>query len=467
MNTSITRIILMTMLFALCSATLMAQEEPKAIDLEPAALSLSEAIEHTFNNNPEIKAARAELMATQERFPQALAGWKPTVSADANLTSSENTASNFGSSSGSTSKDGTLSVDQPLFRGGRTLAETKAAKNIIRSGRALLNVTEQKVLLNAAIAYVNILRDQALRELAQNDFNLLAQQLKATRDRFEFGELTKTDVSQAEARLARAESEIIETRGNLKTSEAAFLKTVGKQPVKLIRPALDLPIPEDIDSAFTISETYNPLIISAESIHEASKNDVDNVFGELLPQVGLFGSWNRTYDPQPGILSEQTTRTIGIGATIPLYQAGGTRSRIRAAKNTTNQRYMETIEAKRQVRQNITESWENWQTAKSEISSRGAQVKASAIAEEGVKKEAELGSRTVLDTLDAQQEHLDARVALITAQRNEIVAKFQLLEAIGILTPQTLGFDGKTFDYEEHLNDIKWKIFDTNVDRLE
>ncbi len=438
-----------------------------AIDFAPAALSLQDAVDYTFTNNPRLKAARSEVLATQERLPQALAGWKPTVRAEASVSKAEIEGSNFGGGYGSTAKDGQLLLDQPLYRGGRTLAGIKVAKNIITAQRALLESTEQEVLLNAVTVYMDILRDQAVLDLAQNDADVLRQQLEATRTRFEFGELTKTDVAQAEARLARAESTIIQAKGNLKVSEAAFLNIVGQQPTKLIPPELELPIPQTIEEAFVIADTSNPRTIAAQSTHQAAKNDVENIFGELLPEVGFFGSWNRTYDPQPGILDEQTTQTVGISASVPLYEAGGTRSRIRAAKNVTNQRYMEIIETKRQVRQEITQSWENLQTAHAAIVAREAQAEAAALAEEGTKKEAEFGSRTILDMLDAQQEHLDARVALVTAQRDETVARFSLLKSIGTLTPQTLGLQTKTINYDKHLDEIQRKIFDTDVDRLE
>jgi len=319
----------------------------------------------------------------------------------------------------------------------------------------------------AVTSYLDILRDQAIVELSENDADLLTQQLEATENRFEFGELTKTDVSQAEARLARAKSTIISAQGNLKISKSNFLKIVGLQAKDLEKSNPIFTIPPTLKDAFTQAEAQNPRIISAIASYESSKSDVNNVFGELLPQVGLFGSWNRAFDPQPGLIDEQTVRTIGVNATIPLYGGGAVKSRIRAAKNTVNQRKIDIIEAKRLVRQNVTQSWETLQTAKGEIAARKAQVKAAAIAEEGTKKEADLGARTVLDTLDAQQEHLDARVALITAEHDETVARFALMESIGILTPQHLDFKANTIDFDRHLKAIKYNFFDTNVDSVD
>jgi len=434
---------------------------------EEKALSLQEALLETYLNSPELAAARAEFRAVQEQLPQAQAGFKPTVNAEAGITAVDLAGSNFGSVDGATEKSVGLTINQPVFRGGRTVAQIGAAQYVIRANWARLVDLEQDVLLRAVTVYLDIVRDKALLDLAQNNFKVLAEELTATEQRFEFGELTKTDVSQAAARLARAESDIIMARGDISRSEARFLKLIGHAPEGIEAADLSLEIPENLDDVIMVAEEFSPLIIYADGIYEASKKDIRNVFGNLLPEVSLFSSWNRAFDPIPGLVDESTNRSVGVVASIPLYQGGAERSRLRAAKHTKNQRYLEVVDAKREVRRLVTEEWEDYQTARSQIESRTAQVEAAAIAEEGTRKEAEFGARTVLDTLDAQQEHLDAQVALVTAEHDDLVARFALLKSMGVLTPRTLGFEEYAVDYDRNLQDIQWRIFDTDVDSVE
>ncbi len=444
----------------ICNAGAWAEDGP------PPILSLSEALQQAYKNNPTLRAARSELKSVQERLPQALAGFKPKISGEASITANNNEGSNFGSADGSTSKDLSFSLNQPVFRGGRTFAETNAANATIRAQEEILRSTEQVILLNAATAYMDVLRDTALLDLSKNNRDFLEKELEATRDRFEFGELTLTDVSQAEARLAGAESAVTSAMGVLNSTKALFEQIVGVSAVGLIKPEIVLNIPDSIDEAILKAETQNPRVLSAVFAHESSEEDVDGIFGELLPEIGFFAQWNRSLDPQPGLIEEQTSETVGLSATFPLYQAGAVRSRVRQAKHVANQRYLEIIEAKREIREEAIRNWQNLQTAEAEIRSRQAQVKAASVAREGVSEEMIAGARTVLDLLDAEQESLDAQVALVTSQRNEFVARFALLSTLGELSPDVLDFGEMIIDPRENLKNIKWTFFDMNVDSL-
>ncbi|MCB1562390.1 MAG: TolC family outer membrane protein [Alphaproteobacteria bacterium] len=424
---------------AVAQAEIFGPVRPVQDTQDVSAQDLRHVLGRTYTNNPSLKAARAELKAVEEKLSQALSGWRPTVSADGSVSVTDVEGSSFGGD-GSTPKDISLSLNQPLFRGGRTLAQTKAARHTIEAQTALVAAEEQDVLLEAATAYMDVLRDGALLELSGNNREVIARQLEATRYRFEVGELTKTDVSQAEARLARSESEKIKTRGDLQASKARMVQITDVVPEALEQPSLVLPVPGTLDEALAVADTKSPLVIAALSGHRAAEEDVDGIFGELLPELEFFGSWNRTYDPSPGVTDEQTTELVGVSAHIPLYQAGAVRSRVREAKHRANQRFMEIQEAKRQVRESVVSAWEALEAARAEIEARQAQVEASRTAQEGVHAEAEFGSRTVLDSLDADQEFLDAQVALVTAERNKIVAEFTLLSKLGALTPEVLGF---------------------------
>lgn len=428
--------------------------------------ALEDILEYAFINNPSLRAARAELRATHELLPQAQSGWRPNIEASGNVTKMDQDGSNFGGD-GTTSREVEVGFNQPLYRGGRTVASTDSATGRIMAQRALLDMTEQQFLLEVVAAYMNLLTDQAVVMLGRNNLDLINRQMEASRRRFEVGEITRTDVAQSEARLARARADLALFEGNMRKSRATYHQLTGLYPANLGYPVLDFPVPDTIDAAVDFAEQTSPAVAASEYFHHASERDVDTIFGELLPQLALLGSWNRQYDPQPGLIDQSTTKTIAVAATVPLYQAGATRSRVRQAKHTANQRYLEILETRRNVRERVVRSWEDLASARAEIDSRQAQVEASRIAREGVEQEAALGARTILDTLDADQEYLDAQVALVRAQRDEIVAEFSLLAAIGMLTPETLGFQGFRHEYDRHLRSVQWKILgmDVEIDR--
>jgi outer membrane protein TolC len=223
-------------------------------------------------------------------------------------------------------------------------------------------------------------------------------------------------------------------------------------------------MPATLDASVAMAEEQNPAVVASQHRHKASKADIDGVFGELLPFISSFVSWDREYDPQPGGTDETTTTALGITASIPFYQGGAIRSRVRQAKYTANQQMITIQESVRQARQEAVANWESLQAARSEITAREEQVTAAKVAREGVYQEAELGSRTILDTLDADQEYLDAQVALVTARRNETVATFFLAATLGLLTPQTLGFPEIAENYDAHLDWTEGKILGMDVD---
>ncbi len=438
-------------------------DEQQPSDHNSDALSLTKALERTYTHNPTLRAARARLLAVQEQLPQALAGRRPTLSAEAGLSYGRVDALALNTF---TSKEGSLSLVQPLYSGGTTLAQIKAANATINAQQELLDALEQEILLSAAVSYVDVVRDQALLNLSRNNRAVIARQSEATQDRFDVGELTLTDVSQSKARLARADSEIASVRGNLKASKAVFEQIIGLPAKKLVRPRFLLPIPASSDEAVERAELSSPVIRSAQFSYESSENDINGVYGELLPDLDLVGALSKAYDPSPGITNDSSSRSIGLVATIPLYKAGANRSRVREAKHTSNQRYIEVLEAKRLVRQQIVTAWEVLSAARAEIISRQAQVDASTVAQEGVREEANIGIRTVLDSLDADQELLDAQVALVTTRRNELVAQFALLAILGNLSPESLGFPAVKIDLSKNTHKISHELFDMHVDRV-
>lgn len=436
----------------------------KVYAARPGVQTLQDVLRSTYDANPTLQATRAQLQATQERLPQAQAGWKPSAAASASATYID---SKTGSAASVDTVEKSIGIDasQPVYRGGRTTADIDSAKNAIMAQRAFMIAKEQEVLLQVATAYMDVLRDQSLHDLAVNNKDVIARQLDATKTRFDVGDVTRTDVSQSQARLAGTESTRVRALGNLRGSLAVLQQVSGMPPATLAFPDITLPLPPTLDDTIAAAERYNPGVLAAKYIHSAAQKDIDSVFGELLPNVGLFGSVDYTADPIAATTSvdHQTISAFGIQASIPLYEAGATRSRIRAAKNTAMQRGIEISEATRLARQQAISNWENLQAAKSEITSRKAQVKAAALSSEGVGQESQLGTRTILDVLNAEQELLDVKSALVTAQRNEVVASFALAGVLGMLNPDVLGFPELYRDYEPHLRDITGKIFSTDT----
>lgn len=424
---------------------------------------LEDVLRYSYEHNPALLAARESMKAVQEKMPQAAAGWRPTVGAKANVTASDVNGSAFGGG-GSTSKEVEADITQPLYRGGRTVAATDSATNAILARRSLLVAQEQNAMLAVATAYMDVSRDKALRALNESNRDVIAEQLEMTKKRFDVGELTKTDVAQAQARMAAAEANLIASQGNLQKSRAAFERVTGQPAGEIGRPKLKFPVPETPEEAAAQAARNNPEVLAARFIHRSAQRDIDVAFGGLLPEISAFGSWNRQYDPQPGLTDKTTTASVGINANIPIYDAGMTRSRLREAKYTANQRYMEILDASRRVHEETVANWENLRAARAEIDSRRAQAAAAEQARDGVYKEAEVGARTTLDALDADREYLDARAALVAAERNEIVATFALAATLGLLTPEVLGFPELKGDYDAMLDAAMWKIMNSDVD---
>lgn len=422
------------------------------------------ALVTTYEHNPELRAAREAVRAIFENLAQADAGWRPTISGSANAEyAHQNT--DPGASDDRTERAGSITLEQALYRGGRTLAEISTAKNQIRAAIADLEDLEQRVLLQAITSYLDFIRDEALFKLSQNNEHVIAEQLRATEQRFEVGELTRTDVSQAEARLARAQADVIAARGNFESSTAIFHKIIGYAPLDLKFPVVNIPAPISLEEAIKYAENWNPEVRASISSHKSSEAAVSTVAGNLLPEISLQSSVNKSYDVSTSIDSSDSA-TVGVVATIPLYEAGSVRSQVRQAKHVANQRYVEVINSKRTVREMVVSAWEDLAAARAEIDARTKQLQAAEVARFGVKQEAELGTRTVLDTLDADQEVMDAQTALVIARRNEVVAHYALAASMGVLNPVTLGFSEKIPNYDREIQAVRQNLFGLDVDRV-
>jgi outer membrane protein len=415
------------------------------------AQSMEEVLATTYRTNPQLSADRARLRAIDEGVPRALSNWRPVVSLSAQAgkgrdrlrTDTDGTTTS--SDRLRTPEVASLSVQQPLYRGGRTLAETSRAENLVLQGRAQLQSTEQSVLLDAATAHTNLLQDQAVLDLNVNNEQVLQRQLDAARDRFQVGEITRTDVSQAEARLSRARADRIQSEGNLTSTRANYLRIVGELPTRLSPARVPAVLPTTEADALAAAAAENPAVVAAQYAERASRDDVDLVAGEFLPTLSLQGTLSRQHETQTRGLERDVAEVTAV-LSVPLYQAGSVDARVREAKQTASQRRILVEDTLRRAREDATRTWEALTTARARIQAFQAQIRANEIALEGVEQEARVGSRTVLDVLDAEQELLDAKVNLVRAQRDEIVSGFQLAAATGRLTAQNLKLPVEVYD---------------------
>ena len=432
---------------------------------EPAdAETLADALAAAYMNNPTLQAARAQQRQTDEQVPQALSNWRPTVSIDGEVGAAwqETIIDGANNNTGTRApKSVALGVTQPIYRGGRTAAQRDEAENIVAAGRAQLLSTEQRVLLDAATAYVDVLLSQAIVDLTRNNEKVIGEQLKSTRERFDVGEVTRTDVSQAEARLALATADRIQAEGNLVSSRATYLQVIGVPPVDLVVPELPEGLPANEEETIALSEN-NPAVTQVVYLERASRDGTDLVFGELLPTVSLVGQVGRDDELNSKDLGTASAQILAR-VSIPLYQAGNVESRVRESKQLTAQRRQQLDEARRQAAQAATTAWQSLETAGAQIESFRAQVEANRIALDGVQQEQLVGLRTVLDVLDAQQEVLSSEVNLVQARRAHLVAAYATLSAVGKLTAAEQRLAVELYDPEKHYREVRDKWWGLNA----
>lgn len=427
------------------------------------AETLDSALSRAYTGNPTLNAQRANLRATNEGVPQALSGYRPRVNATVDVGAeadtvrgaSASTAPGAHNGSSSFPRGAALTVDQSIFNGFRTQNSVRAAESQVFGGRETLRNTEQNVLLDAATSYMNVLRDTAILQLQRNNVDVLQEQLRQTQDRFKVGEVTRTDVAQAESRLALARSQVILAEANLKTSIARYRQNIGTEPKQLAPGrSIEKMLPASIDAALRTALAEHPAINAALHGVDAALLQVKVIEGELAPSLSVRGTLQRRYDyqvPNTDIVSAAAVATLSI----PLYEGGQVYSRARQAKESAGQQRLTADVTREQVRAAVVSAWGNFEAAKAAIESSQAQVQAAEVALNGVREEAKVGQRTTLDVLNAQQELLNARVNLITAQRDRVVASYTVLSSIGRLGPSKLGLNVAVYDAKRHFDQVR------------
>jgi outer membrane protein len=347
-------------------------------------------------------------------------------------------------------------VVQPLYRGGRTAASTSQAENLVRSARATTLLTEQQVLFQVATSFMDVVQDQAVLDLNINNEQVLRRQLEATQDRFRVGEVTRTDVSQAEASLATATASRVQSEGTLEQVRAVFQRFVGVAPGLLTAPTERPVLPSSRDEVATLAANNNPNVISAQFSEAAARDNVRVVRGQLLPQISIVGDANRSEET---FFKNRAISNFSVIArmTVPLYEGGLIYSQTRQAAETVGERRSQVDDARRQAIATAQSDWETLKSNRARVVSLQASVRANAIAYEGTQQEALVGARTVLDVLVAEQTLFSSRVQLVQAQHDEFVAEFAVTQDIGRLNALDLKLPVKAYDFDKHYRDVRGK----------
>ena len=397
-------------------------------------------------------------------MPRAKAGFRPQIDGAAEIGRSNSDTSPATTSAGRTSPKGyEVSVRQSIFNGFQTTNAVAEAEASVRVGRENLRFVESQVLFEAATAYMDVVRDQTIVRIRDNNVAVLTRELEAAETRRAAREVTKTDVAQARARRARAVSAADVAKADLKVSRAAFARVVGHPPMGVAEPPLrNKYLPRSLTESLAVAEQESPNVGSALYREQAARHAVDKVWGELMPQVQVEATYEHFEDASRTIDRSSTASVTGR-VTVPLYEGGGVHARVRQAKHTHVSRLQEIEQARSETHANVTAAWSRLMAARAQMRSDEVQVDAGRTALEGVREEEKVGQRTLLDLLNAEQEYLEAQVALTTTRRDLVVAGYALLGSMGRLSAEHLALTRFVYDPEENYHQSRQKWFGLSI----
>lgn len=427
--------------------------------------SIDQTLVQSYRNNPDLNAARAGVRIANEGVPAALSGYRPsvnaTISAAGQYSESATGQNGYTGSPGSHRSSRTLprsaniTVTQPLYDGNRTTNSVRQADQNVMVARETLRNVEQTVLLASATAHMNVLREQAVLDLRKRNVEVLREQLRATRDRFNVGEVTRTDVALAESALQAAVATASGAESDLANARAVYMQQVGTAPGRLA-PArtIERLLPRNLDGAVIAGQAEHPAIRGARHGADAQMLQVRIAESALYPTLGLSAGITRAADQSTG--SQVISGSIGATLTIPIFANGGRDyATIRQAKETYGQRRIQIETAAASVRQAVTQSWAALEAARAQIQAAEVQVRAQEIAVNGIREEYKVGQRTIIDVLNATQTLTEARVALVRAQRDRVVLSYSVLSAMGRLSGPQLALRTEIFDPTVHYNQVR------------
>jgi outer membrane protein len=435
-----------------------------------SAETLEAALAYAYENNPQLEAQRAQVRATDEGVPHALAGYRPKASLTTGVgyqrlntltreisstTVPGSPATYFKQTGNNTAQNYGVTITQNIFNGYQTSNSVRQAEALVLAARETLRATEQAVLLSAATAYINLLRDSAILDLQRRNRDVLEEQLRQTRLRMQSGNVTATDVSQADARLNVARTQIFGAEANYAGSRAVYREVIGLDADKLMPAStIDRFAPTQPADAIARAIANHPTVGAARFNVDAATLQAKIAEGALYPTVNLVGTAQKNYEASL-TQHEAFSGTIGGQLTVPIYQGGSEYSSIRQAKEVQGQKQIEFSLARDRARTAAIQAWANAEAAKKSLGSSRAQVEAAEAALNGVREEARLGQRTTLDVLNAQQELVNARIAVVSAERDRVVDSYALLAAAGGLTPQAIGLKVKIYDAQTHYKSVR------------
>jgi outer membrane protein len=431
------------------------------------AETIEGALVRAYQDNPQLNAQRAQVRSTDENVPQALSGYRPKVSltASAGVQYTDSTSVLGANAAGGTARLTSraeqaphsvgITATQTLYNGQQTANTVRAQESTVSGAREGLRQLEQSVLLSAATIYMDYLRDDATVEVQKSNVRVLEQTLKQTRDRFNVGEVTRTDVAQSEAQLAAGKTQELASESNLTTTRANYRRIIGNEPQNL-SPAspVDRFHPPSLPAAVEVSLIENPVVTAAMYGVDINFLAVKIKEGALLPTVNLQVSAQQAYEQQLTVQKSFTASALAQ-VTVPIYQGGAEYSLIRQSKETLAQQRLTLDTQRDQTRAGVVQAWGQLLANKAQVASAQAQVTAAEIALNGVREEAKAGQRTTLDVLNAQQALVNARIALVTAQHDRIVSSYTVLSAVGRLSPQVLGLATTTYDPSVHYQQVR------------
>jgi len=465
----------------LTALTLSAAGIALAVASPAQADTLRDALAAAYNNNPTLQAARANQRATDEDVPINRAGALPTADGTTQLTEIVRAnATSFFQPARVLTFRGNLNV--PIYSGGSVKNGIKAAKERVAAGQAGLRGTESQIFNQTVAAYLDVLRTQALTNLASNQVDVLTVNLEATSDRFEIGDLTRTDVAQSQSRLALAQGDLETAKANLVSARETYIQLVGRAPVDLAAPPPLPGLPGDVTDAVAIALKNNPDLIAAKERAEAAGFDSEVAGSGRLPTLSAFGGYDYTNtlgtvpdipadptDPNSVVIpSDQTATGIQAGLTlrIPIFQGGRIAAQQRQAFARETAAMEQVIETERSIIQQTRAAYVNWRASMAVIDSSRIAVESSEVSLEGVRAENSIGNRTILDVLNAEQELVSSKAQLVTARRNAYVAGFTLLAAMGRAEARDLNIDtgGPLYDPDVNYERVKGKIWDWDRD---
>lgn len=439
-----------------------------AVSAPGHAETLRDALLKAYQTNPTLAGARAGQRATDENVPIARSRGLPGADLSGGYTENIKNASNsFTSPTRLVSGQAALTI--PLYTGGAVRNAVKAADARVRAGQDGLRGTESDVFTNVVAAYMDVLRDEAIVGLNRNQVKVLRTNLEATKDRFEVGDLTRTDVAQSEARLAIAQSQLEGTEAQLIASRERYVQFVGTPPENLQQPPLLPNMPTSAEAALAKALDNNPDLASVRKLAEASRFDIASARSSRLPKVQAVG--NTSYTNFLNTLGagasgvnfrqSQSAASAGIQATIPLFQGGGPSAQVRQAQARSGQALEQVIEVERAIVAGARSAYASWQAANAVIVSSEKAVSANMLSLEGVRAENSVGNRSILDILNAEQELLNSQVQLVSARRNAYVAGFALLAAMGQAEARDLGLEGGTlYDPQVNYERVRHQLWD-------